>query len=167
MRKSRSRRSAFLQRDVVLWIAALVIQAMAAGYFILDSFDDFVAQLRAGPDLELVLELVVALALLLAVALGARQLRLSLEQSRRTEVALAVARGMTADLLSARFNDWRLSPAEAEVALFALKGMTIAEIADLRSSAEGTIRSQLSQVYAKAGVTSQSMLIAQFIEDLI
>jgi len=32
---------------------------------------------------------------------------------------------------------------------------------------EGTVRSQLSQVYAKAGVKNQSMLIAQFIDELV
>lgn len=152
---------------MLLSIVALTIQAVAAAYFMLDGFGDAVAQFREGPDLELAMELLVALALVLAVGLGARQLKLSLEQSRQHQAALAVARGKTADLLNVRFDEWGLSPAEAEVALFALKGMAIAEIAALRGAAEGTVRSQLSQVYAKAGVTSQTMLIAQFIEELV
>ena len=161
------RSALFANRQIVLSIAALTIQAIAAAYFVFDGIDDAVAQFRQGTDLELVMELLVALALLLSVMLGARQLRRSIEQSHRQAAALAVARGAMADLLNARFSEWKLSPAEAEVALFALKGATIAEIAAMRRAAEGTVRSQLSQVYTKAEVTSQSMLIAQFIEELI
>ncbi|MGY6636827.1 MAG: hypothetical protein ACXIUO_06810 [Erythrobacter sp.] len=41
------------------------------------------------------------------------------------------------------------------------------EIAALRGSAASTVRAQLTRAYAKAGVTSQSELIALFLEDLI
>jgi DNA-binding CsgD family transcriptional regulator len=90
-----------------------------------------------------------------------------LEAAKRQQAALAVARGSIAELLDIKFNHWGLSPSEREVALFALKGCNIAEIARLRGSAEGTVRSQLSQVYTKAEVTSQSMLIGQFVEELV
>ena len=53
------------------------------------------------------------------------------------------------------------------MALFALKGCDIAEIAALRGSAAGTVRAQLTRVYAKASVDSQSGLIALFLEELI
>ena len=52
-------------------------------------------------------------------------------------------------------------------ALFALKGCDVAEIAQLRGAAQGTVRAQLSQVYAKAGVTSQAGLVSLFLEDLL
>lgn len=64
-------------------------------------------------------------------------------------------------------GEWKLTPAEAEVAFFALKGRDVAEIAQLRGAAAGTIRSQLNQVYAKAGAVSQAMLVSLFIEDLL
>jgi DNA-binding CsgD family transcriptional regulator len=72
-----------------------------------------------------------------------------------------------ADLLAVRFAEWGLSRAEAEVALFTLKGCSISEIARLRNSAEGTVRSQLSRVYSKANISGQTMLVAHFIEELI
>jgi DNA-binding NarL/FixJ family response regulator len=48
-----------------------------------------------------------------------------------------------------------------------LRTFDVAEIARLRGAAAGTVRSQLSQVYAKAGVTSQAMLVSLFIDDLL
>ena len=60
-----------------------------------------------------------------------------------------------------------MSRAERDVATFALKGCTIGEIAALRGSAEGTVRAQLSQVYAKAGVSSHALLMATFLDELV
>ncbi len=154
-------------RTVLLSIAGLVVQSAAAAYFIIDGVDDVLGQLRSGITSEVAMECLVALALVLAIIISARQLRMALEAAKRQQAALAVARGSIAELLDIKFNHWGLSPSEREVALFALKGCNIAEIARLRGSAEGTVRSQLSQVYTKAEVTSQSMLIGQFVEELV
>jgi len=51
--------------------------------------------------------------------------------------------------------------------VFALKGCDVQEISVLRRAAAGTVRAQLTKVYAKAGVSSQSSLIALFLEELI
>lgn len=156
-----------LGRGALVSVVSLVIQAVAAVYFIVDGVDDALAQLSVGIDGELIMECLVALALLLALIVSARQLRQSLADTRRLDAALQTARGSMANLLNARFAEWGLSASEAEVALFALKGFPISEIARLRNTAEGTVRSQLSQVYAKAQVSNQAMLIAHFIEELV
>lgn len=159
------------RRALALSVACLVIQSAAALYFIVDGVDDVLGQLSGHPTLAAFMgafmECLVALALLLAVGVSAHQLRQSLDRARRQDAALHVARGTLADLLEARFAEWKLSASEAEVALFTLKGCTIGEIARMRKTAEGTVRSQLSQVYAKSGLSSQSMLIAHFIEELV
>lgn len=109
----------------------------------------------------------VALALLVGIVLGARLTRRLFEEARDREWLVATARGALSQVIAIRFAEWRLSAAEADVALFALKGCSIAEIAALRGSAVGTVRAQLSQVYGKAGVSSQTMLVALFIEELL
>ncbi|MCB2078984.1 MAG: hypothetical protein KDE55_14960 [Novosphingobium sp.] len=143
------------------------MQVIAAGYFIIDGFEDVLGQLSKGVTADLVMECVVAFALLLAVVVGALELRRALASARETEKALLAARGAMADLVALKFAEWKLSASEADVARFAMKGCTIGEIARMRNSAEGTVRSQLSNVYAKAGVASQSMLVAQFIDELL
>ncbi len=155
------------RRQILLAIASLGIEAVAALYFVADGIDDVLTQLRDGIDIELLMECFVATALLIAVVSSAHQLQRSLDNSRRQHAALQVARGSMADLLAVRFAEWGLSRAEAEVALFTLKGCSISEIARLRNSAEGTVRSQLSRVYSKANISGQTMLVAHFIEELI
>ena len=144
-------------------MAALVVvlQIGAAIYFIADAWAE-----RDDSGLAAV-DFIVALALLGGVALGVVALRRFRAEARRKDEALAIARGALGALVTQRFASWNLSRSEAEVALFALKGCTITEIAEMRGSATGTVRSQLSQVYAKAGVTGQPMLISLFLDDLI
>ncbi|WP_237392274.1 helix-turn-helix transcriptional regulator [Aurantiacibacter rhizosphaerae] len=140
---------------------------MAALYFLADGIDDIAAQLRSGLEIEAIMECAVAVALLAGTIMGARYTRVLLADAQRNEAALNVARGAMADLIRLRFEQWNLTGSERDVALFAIKGATIPEIARLRGSAEGTVRSQLSQIYNKAQVSNQTMLLALFLDELI
>lgn len=151
-------------RQTLLVAAIVVVQAVAAIFFVADALGDLG---EAGMTGHIGVESLIAFALLAGVFLGAWHMRVLLAEARRREQALAVASGALADHIAERFRDWGLTAAEADVALFALKGCDGAEIARLRGAASGTVRAQLSQVYAKAGVTSQAALVSLFIEDLL
>ena len=71
------------------------------------------------------------------------------------------------DLLAQRFDEWGLTPAEKDVALFAIKGMSTAEIAALRATSEGTVKAQTNAIYRKAEVSGRAQLLSLFIEDLM
>lgn len=154
-------------RRVALPVATLALQAVAAIYFVVDGIDDLFTEVRQGITAEIVMECIVAFALLGGVVMGSRYIRRITAELRRQDRALADARGALADHIALRFDEWGLTPGEGEVALFALKGCDVAAIARLRGAATGTVRSQLSQIYAKAGVSSQAMLVSLFIEDLL
>ena len=154
-------------RKVVIGIAVVAVQAVAAAYFMVDAIDEHRGG-GVGSTLSLsVFDLLVGFALLAGIAYVAASVRQLQREAERREQALAVAQGAMTALIEERFAKWNLSRAEAEVALFALKGFTIAQIAELRGAASGTVRSQLSQVYAKAGVNGQPMLMSLFLDDLI
>jgi len=65
------------------------------------------------------------------------------------------------------FQTWGLTAAEQDVAGFTIKGLSIAEIADLRGSAEGTVKSQLNAIYRKAGVPGRGALLGLLVDDLM
>lgn len=113
------------------------------------------------------IELGAALALLLGVVLGALLLRTSLRRTRDAERALKAASGAFMDVVYERFDDWGLTPAERDVALFALKGFSLSEIARLRETSEGTVKAQSNAIYRKAGVTGRPQLLGLFVEELI
>lgn len=148
-------------------IGVMLLQSIAAVYFVVDGVDDLIAQAHDGFTLDIVMECLIALALLGGVVLSSRYVARLTKELRWKEQSLASARGALAEHIAFRFQEWRLTPGEGEVALFALKGCDVSEIARLRGAATGTVRSQLSQIYAKANVSSQAMLVSLFIEDLL
>lgn len=151
-------------QQIVLVAAIVVVQAVAAVFFVADAIGDVA---MGGITGHILIEALIAVALLAGVGLGAWHTRVLLAEAQRRERALAVASGALADHIAQRFADWGLTAAESDVALFALKGCDAAEIAALRGAAQGTVRAQLSQVYAKAGVTSQAGLVSLFLDDLL
>lgn len=154
-------------RRVAAPLAIVALQSVAAIYFVVDGVDDLLGQISQGFSLEIVMECLIAFALLGGVVMGSRYIGRITREMRWKDQSLATARGALADHIAFRFQEWGLTPGEGDVALFALKGCDVAEIARLRGAATGTVRSQLSQIYAKAGVSSQAMLVSLFIEDLL
>ena len=113
------------------------------------------------------IEIGAAVGLILGLVLGAIALRSSMRARNRAEESLRRASGAFMDLLEERFTEWGLTPAERDVALFAIKGMSTAEIAGLRSTSEGTVKAQTNAIYRKAGVTGRPQLLSLFIDDLM
>ncbi len=142
----------------------VALQSMAALFFTIDVLND--ASKSEGMA-HLAIEGLAVAALLVAIVVGAYQIRSLVLAARQDELAVALARGAASELIQLRFAQWKLTRAEADVALFALKGCDVQQIAELRGAAEGTVRAQLTRIYAKAGVRSQSSLIASFLDEMI
>ncbi len=62
---------------------------------------------------------------------------------------------------------WGLSPAEKEIALLLLKGLSHKEVAEVRGVSEATVRQQSRAIYKKSGLTGRADLAAFFLEDLL
>jgi DNA-binding CsgD family transcriptional regulator len=69
--------------------------------------------------------------------------------------------------IDAQFDRWQLTPAEREVALLMVKGLSHKEIAAVRDSSERTVRQQARSIYAKANLSGRAALSAFFLEDLL
>lgn len=66
-----------------------------------------------------------------------------------------------------QLDHWALSPAEKEVALLLLKGLSHKEIAEIRAVSEATVRQQARALYRKAGLSGRHDLAAFFLEELL
>lgn len=88
-------------------------------------------------------------------------------QLARDREKLAALSGELFVVMRRAFDDWGLSPSEADVALMLLKGLSMREIAELREVREKTVRTQAASVYAKSGQGGRHELAAYFIGDLI
>lgn len=156
-------------RRAAPYIAIFVIQAFSAFFFVSDILSS-VLGIRSTPiswRMREVVEIGAAVGLVLGLVVGGLMLRRALLDRHRAEEQLRRASGAFADLLQERFEEWGLTPSEKDVALFAIKGLSTAEIASLRSTSEGTVKAQTNAIYRKAGVTGRPQLLSLFIEDLM
>lgn len=150
-------------------IGLLVLQVLCAAFFIQDIVIS-VLQLPVPPiswGLYEMIELGAALGLVLGAVFGALAVRDSTRDAARMRSQLRAASGAFMELLEDRFAEWGLTPAERDVALFAIKGLSIQEIAGLRQTSEGTVKAQTNAIYRKAGVGSRPQLLSLFIDDLM
>lgn len=69
--------------------------------------------------------------------------------------------------IDSQFERWELTPAEREVGLLLLKGLSHREVAEVRATSEPTVRQQALMVYRKSGLRNRSELSAFFLEDLL
>ena len=99
--------------------------------------------------------------------MGGLAVRQARARTAKAEAALRAASGAFMEVLEERFDDWNLTPAERDVALFAIKGMSTQEIAALRETSEGTVKAQTNAIYRKAGVSGRPQLLSLFIDDLM
>lgn len=145
----------------------LVVQALCAVFFL---YNIAVALFGLTPlpwTAYEALELGAAVGLLAGSILGAFALRRSFARTALVEAQLRAASGAFMELLEERFVEWGLTPAEADVALFAIKGMSLSDIAALRNTSEGTVKAQTNAIYRKAGVSGRPQLLSLFIDELM
>ena len=152
-----------------LVLAVLIIQALCAVFFVSDIMSSYFG-LRTTPiswESRELIEIGAAAGLVIGLILAAAALREAFRGREVAEERLRRASAAFADLMDERFDEWGLTAAERDVALFAIKGMSTAEISALRNTSEGTVKAQTNAIYRKAGVTGRPQLLSLFIEDLL
>lgn len=155
----------------------------AIGILLYFAIEDVLEDQRKGDSLQQIgLDMVViaAIAMLLAYIFILQPLKLwhrnrtlsahnsvqSADLARLSQVAEKQLHGLGV-YIKAQFDDWGLSLAEQEVALLLLKGLSMKEIAEVRSVSERTARQQATQVYDKSNLSGRAALSAYFLEDLL
>lgn len=70
-------------------------------------------------------------------------------------------------LIDQQFAEWQLSHSEMDVALLLIKGLSMKEIAEIRSTQEKTVRQQAAMIYKKSKLSGRQELAAFFLEDIL
>jgi len=159
VRKTFEVRSLVISFVVLAVCLALFTLDVAADMFYLDIF---IIQID-----HTAIEFVTTVTLAFALILIGWQIKRLLGEHRDARDSVKVASGELLAVIYAKFDDWKLTPSERDIALLLIKGLSAREIADLRDTRPGTVKSQSSAVYQKAGVNGRNELVAYFVEDLL
>lgn len=156
-----------MSRTAVLW-SLFALQAICCAYFLMDITWDLLwpASINRFADSD-VLEAFVTIALFFGLAFTGNELRQLLTRQDQLEDQIKVASGAFTEVMEARFKDWSLTSAERQIAILAIKGFSIAEMAELRDTKQGTIKAQCASVYKKADVAGRLQLLSIFLDDLM
>jgi DNA-binding CsgD family transcriptional regulator len=156
----------------LIW-ALFALQAFCAVFFMSDAVFDVLGIETEEPEVEDsislhdAVEYLIAAALVLGTIFTGFELRRAQQRQAHVERQLKAASGAFAEVMEQHFQDWGLTASDRDVALFAIKGLSISEIAEMRETREGTIKAQCNAIYRKAGVTGRPQLISLFVEELM
>lgn len=143
---------------------------------------DLASDIRAHRPIEHMIGMIVGTVLSsLCLAMMWRLVMASRSQAKALAVALDASRAdlqewrsKAADtlqglgsLIDHQFDAWGLSPAEREVGILLLKGLSMKDVAVARETTERTARQQALALYHKAGLAGRAELSAFFLEDLL
>ncbi len=152
-------------------IAAFALIGVLAAIDLFGDMDEGVSGVHVFAEGLVVLIALMASAMLVrGLVLRTRDLNGRLVSSHASALAWrreaeSLLRGLGASI-DRQFQRWQLSPAEKEVALLLLKGLSHKDIARARGIGDATARQQATAVYRKAGVGGRNDLAAYFLEDL-
>lgn len=155
-----------------VWFVLVPLGALQliSGLFLLWDILGSVLGIRTSPIAWVYYELAqigAVVGLILGMAVSVTLLLRSIRRQRAAEESLRLASGAFMDVLYERFDDWELTPAERDVALFSIKGLSTSDIAAMRNTSEGTVKAQTNAIYRKAGVSGRPQLLSLFIDELM
>lgn len=151
---------------------ALPLLFLLQFFCVLYLIGDAIADFKGGDEVESsershALEYTVVTALVFSLVFTGLEIRKILRRSSRVEDQLKAASGAFAEVLDEHFTTWKLTRSERDVAMLAIKGLGIAEIAEIRATKDGTIKAQLNAIYKKADVSGRPQFISLFVEELM
>lgn len=150
--------------------AAALVLALCFVFFTWDivaDLSDDSGPLGTGAILHLSVETLSLAGLTFAIAVLLSYVRVLRQRGESLRQTVDLLRGDLGGVLARRFDDWKLTAAEREVAIMILKGAGVAEIAAARGTAAGTVKAQSSAIFRKTGVGSRAALMSVFLDEFL
>ncbi len=146
-------------------IALIIVQALCAAFFIGDVLMDFRdLGSQAAAQVHLYVEAIATVGLVSGIVFEVNYLLRLLRRKAHLEVSLRIANSAFHEVIETEFESWQLTPAEQDVAMFLVKGLNTAEIAEMRGNAEGTVKAHLNAIYRKSDTRSRAEMLSVLID---
>lgn len=159
------------RRNVVFLGMAVLLACMA--FFGFDVVADIVEHVEGGTSyaagelVHLIFEICAVIGLGYAAMTLRAYLRLLQAQAARSRETIQMLRGHFDEVLNGKFEEWGLTAAERDVTLLIIRGLSVADIAAARNTAQGTIKAQSTSIFRKIGVGSKGELMSTIIDEFL
>ncbi|AQS50205.1 hypothetical protein BMG03_19510 (plasmid) [Thioclava nitratireducens] len=157
-----------LSRSLFLHVA-LVVQSLSAAFFVGDLWSE-VLGLRSWLlpwAVQEYIQVFASVGLIVGVISSALFVRHSRKRIAAMGRQIDVVQGHFQTHIEDLFDAWKLSSSERAVAIYAMKGFSNREIAELRGKSQSTVKTQLNAVFRKSGRNTRQQLTAFLVEELI
>ena len=155
-----------MKQPLITSILALQFASLAVVSYQTLSTSVFPRLPSIGWRLYEIIEILTIFALATGSLVIANHLKSAWKHTKHLEGRLSNASKEFEAFVHEKFDEWDLTKSERDISIFLLKGFRISEIAGLRESSEGTIKSQLSSVYRKSGLAGRGEFTSFFLEEL-
>ncbi|MCF1710020.1 LuxR C-terminal-related transcriptional regulator [Tabrizicola sp. J26] len=155
-------------RESLTLLGLILFQTFCTVFFLTDVLGDMEEVGWATlQDAHILPELMATIGLIAGIVMLSRNLVKLLRRQSQIEESLSIARGALGEVMEGYYRTWGLTASEQDIATFTIKGYSIAEIAQLRGSAEATVKTHLNAIYRKSGTSGRGQLTSLLIEDLL
>jgi DNA-binding CsgD family transcriptional regulator len=148
-----------------LIVGVIAAQLICAAIFLVDVVTDLAEGTTLG--WHLAPEALASLALFVGIGLETVFLLQLLQRKASLERSVGMASSALQDVIESHFTEWKLTASERDVAALMVKGLSIAEIAQVRGSAEGTVKAHLNAIYRKASARNRAEVLSHIMDTLI
>lgn len=121
----------------------------------------------SGELIHLIFEILAVLGLGYAAATLRAYLDLVKSEAANSRETIHMLRGNFDEVLRDKFEEWSLTAAERDVTLLIIRGLSVADIATARNTAQGTVKAQSTSVFRKIGVGSKTELMSVIIDEFL
>lgn len=155
-----------MKTGVPFVLFVLVAAQLLCGFiFLLDMITEFPGW--ALLDWHLWREALATIVLLAGVVFEIAYLRNLLRNKASLERSVGLASSALQDIVENHFAEWKLTASERDVAYLLVKGLSISEIAQVRGTAEGTVKAHLNAIYRKANARSRAEVMSTIMDALV
>jgi DNA-binding CsgD family transcriptional regulator len=151
-----------MPRFIIALIAAQVVCALVFLGDVLTDISDSPFEIW-----QFVPEGLASLALLVGIGFEVFYLVHLLRRKASLERSIGLASSELQTIIDSHFDDWNLTASERDVAGLMVKGLSIAEIASVRGTAEGTIKAHLNAIYRKSNARNRAEVLSNIMETLM
>ena len=148
-----------------LIMGLIAVQVICAAVFLIDVLTD-INELSVL-SWQLLPEALASIGLFVGIAFEVVFLMHLLRRKASLERSVGMASAALQSVIEGHFDDWKLTPSERDVAALMVKGLSISEIAEVRGSAEGTVKAHLNAIYRKANARNRAEVLSHIMDTLI